>query len=79
MNWVSILAMKQFCFGSKCAREIRKNRAVHHTNWQWRLDEVFVKINGERFYLWRAIDHECEVLESFVTKRRDKAVPRNAS
>ena len=31
-----------------------------------------MKINGERYYLWRAIDHEGEVLESFVTKRRDK-------
>jgi putative transposase len=31
-----------------------------------------VKINGEMHYLWRAVDHEGEVLESFVTKRRDK-------
>jgi putative transposase len=31
-----------------------------------------VKINGERHYLWRAVDHEGEVLESFVTKKRDK-------
>jgi putative transposase len=36
------------------------------------LDEVFAKINGERHYLWRAVDHEGEVLESFLTKRRDK-------
>ena len=33
---------------------------------------MFVKINGERHYLWRAVDHEGEVLESFVTKTRDK-------
>lgn len=39
---------------------------------QWHLDEVFVKINGMKHYLWRAVDHEGEVLESFVTKRRDK-------
>lgn len=32
-----------------------------------------VKINGEMRYLWRAVDHEGEVLESFVTKTRDKA------
>jgi len=31
-----------------------------------------VKINGETHYLWRAVDHEGEVLESFVTKRRDR-------
>lgn len=36
------------------------------------MDEMFVKINGERHYLWRAVDHEGEVLESFVTKTRDK-------
>ena len=59
-------------FGSKFAREIRKNRAGQHSNWQWHLDEVFVKINGERHYLWRAVDHEGEVLESYVTKKRDK-------
>ena len=33
---------------------------------------MFVKINGEMRYLWRAVDHEGEVLESFVTKTRDK-------
>jgi putative transposase len=37
-------------FGSKFAGEIRKNRAGQHSNWQWHLDEVFVKINGERLY-----------------------------
>ena len=33
---------------------------------------MFVKINGGTHYLWRAVDHEGEVLESFVTKRRDR-------
>ena len=32
-------------------------------------DEVFVRINGERHYLWRAVDHEGEMLRSWVTKR----------
>ena len=31
-----------------------------------------MKVNGERHYLWRAVDHEGEVLESFVTKMRDR-------
>ena len=60
-------------FGTKFAVEIRKKRVDRNLNWQWHLDEVFVKINGERFYLWRAVDHEGEVLECSVTKRRDKA------
>jgi len=37
------------------------------------LDEMLVKINGEMHYLCRAVDHEGEVLESFVTRTRDKA------
>jgi putative transposase len=57
------------------AAEIRGRRvqAVRNCHQRrWHLDEVFVKINGERHYLWRAVDHEGEVLESFVAKRRDK-------
>ncbi len=63
-------------FGPMFAAEIRRKRVDHmraYTQWRWHLDEVFVKINGEMHYLWRAVDHEGEVLESFVTKRRDKA------
>ena len=42
------------------------------SKWTWQVDELFVKINGERHDLWRALDHEGEVLESGVTKRRNK-------
>jgi putative transposase len=62
-------------FGPMFAREIRKKRMhpnPNHSNWKWHLDEVFVKINGETHYLWRAVDHEGEVLEAYVTKRRDR-------
>ena len=58
------------------ASEIRRKRVRRmrqFTHWKWHLDEVYVKINGEMRYLWRAVDHEGEVLESFVTKDRDKA------
>ena len=63
-------------FGPMFAAEIRRKRVQamrQHTHWKWHLDEVYVKINGEMRYLWRAVDHEGEVLESFVTKTRDKA------
>jgi len=56
-------------------REIRKKRLQppqNHSNWRWHLDEVFVKINGETHYLWRAVDHEGEFLEVYVSKRRDR-------
>ena len=62
-------------FGPMFAAEIRKKRSASmraHIQWRWHLDEVFVRINGETYYLWRAVDHEGEVLESFVTKKRDR-------
>jgi transposase-like protein len=34
---------------------------------------MYVKLNGEMVYLWRAVDHEGEILESYVTKKRDKS------
>ena len=63
-------------FGPMFASEIRRKRVQHmrsYTHWRWHLDEVFVRINGKQKYLWRAVDHEGEVLESFVTETRDKA------
>ena len=61
-------------FGPMFASEIRRRRieGMRSSHWRWHLDEIFGKINGERHYLWRAVDHEGEVLESFLTKARDK-------
>ena len=62
-------------FGPLFAADIKKKRSATtspHTQWRWHLDEVFVKIGGQNCYLWRAVDHEGEVLESFVTKKRDR-------
>jgi len=62
-------------FGPMFAAEIRKKRSASmrtHIQWRWHLDEVFVRINGATYYLWRAVDHEGEVLEAFVTKKRDR-------
>jgi putative transposase len=59
-----------------CHETVRiRKRRIHHrsfSQWRWHLDEVFVRINGETHYLWRAVDHEGEVLEVFATKRRDR-------
>lgn len=63
-------------FGPMFAADIRRQRVRRmrgYRQWRWHLDEVFVKINGERHYLWRAVDHEGEVLESYVTKKLDKS------
>ena len=62
-------------FGPMFAAEIRKWRSASmraHSQWRWHLDGVFVRINGDIYYLWRAVDHEGEVLEVFVTKKRDR-------
>ncbi len=61
-------------FGPMFASEIRKRR-IHHRSfslWRWHPDGVFVRIDGETHYLWRAVDREGEVLEVFATKRRDR-------
>ena len=58
------------------AAEVRKRRADARRGspeWRWHLDEVFVKINGVTHYLWRAVDHEGEVLEAVATKQRNTA------
>ena len=62
-------------FGPMFAGDVRRLRVSAmrgYRHWRWHLDEVFVKINGETHYLWRAVDHEGEILESYVTKTRDK-------
>ena len=59
-------------FGKSIAQSIRIKRRHKCSNWQWHLDEVFIKINGEKHYLWRAVDHNGEVLECYVSKKRDK-------
>ncbi len=62
-------------FGPLFAREIRRrrvNRMRGFRHWRWHLDEMYVKLDGEMVYLWRAVDHEGEILESYVTKTRDK-------
>ena len=63
-------------FGPMFAADIRRQRISRmrgFRQWRWHLDEMYVKLNGEMVYLWRAVDHEGEVLESYITKTRDKA------
>jgi len=63
-------------FGPLFAADIRRQRVSRmrgFPHWRWHLDEMYVRLNGEMVYLWRAVDHEGEILESYVTKTRDKA------
>src|SRR6266404_2710928 len=52
------------------ARRLRRRRP--RPSDRWYLDEMLVRIGGERMYLWRALDHEGEVLDMLVQRRRDK-------
>ena len=58
-------------FGTMFARRLRARRP--RAGSQWHVDEMVAVINGKRLYLWRAVNHEGEVLDILVQKRRDKA------
>jgi putative transposase len=57
-------------FGPAIARQLRRCRP--RPSDRWHLDEMVVRIAGKRMYLWRAVDHEGEVLDMLVQRRRDK-------
>ncbi len=57
-------------FGPGFARRLRRSRP--RPSDRWHLDEMVVRIAGKRMYLWRAVDHEGEVLDVQVQRRRDK-------
>ena len=50
-------------FGTLFAKDLKAKSLNRPSNWRWHIDEVFVKINGETHYLWRAVDHEGTILE----------------
>jgi putative transposase len=57
-------------FGPMMARRLRQRRP--RPSDRWHLDEMVVRIAGKRMYLWRAVDHEGEILDALVQRRRDK-------
>src|SRR6266478_4541893 len=56
-------------FGPGFARRLRRSRP--RPSDRWHLDEMVVRIAGKRMYLWRAVDHEGEILDMLVQRRRD--------
>ena len=73
---VTYETVRHWCqkFGQTYANELRRRRP--RTGDKWHLDEVFVSINGEQHYLWRAVDQDGTVLDILVQSRRDKAAAR---
>ena len=69
---VSHESVRQWClkFGRSYARTLRRRQARPGDTWF--LDEVFITINGQQYYLWRAVDQDGDVLDILVQKRRDK-------
>ncbi|MEH6477442.1 MAG: IS6 family transposase [Sneathiella sp.] len=62
-------------FGPMFTVEIKKKRSASMRSspqWKWHRNEVFIRIIGELHYLWGAVDHEGEVLEALVTKKRNR-------
>ncbi len=55
------------------AGDIRRQRVSRMRGFRGHLDEMYLKLNSEMVYLWRAVDHEGEIMESYVTRSRDKA------
>ena len=69
---VSYEAIRQWCqsFGLDYARRLRRRRGRMGDTWY--LDELFVTIQGQRKYLWRAVDQDGDVLDILVQSRRDR-------
>ena len=58
-------------FGPAIAANIRRRRK--RPDCIWHLDEMVVRIDGKRMFMWRSVDSEGEVLDVLVQKRRNKA------
>jgi len=54
-----------------CRQRVSRMRGFRP--WRWHLDEMYVELNGKMVLCWRAVDHDGEVLESYVEQTRDKA------
>jgi putative transposase len=69
---VTYETVRQWClkFGQDFANELRR-RAPRRGD-KWHLDEVYLSINGQRYYLWRAVDQDGYVLDILVQSRRNK-------
>ena len=63
-------------FGPVIARRLRWRRP--QPNDRWHLDEMVVRIAGKRMYLWRAVDHESEVLDMLVQRRQPRGTAADA-
>ena len=68
-------AVRYWCrkFGQAFANQLRRRPRPGDT---WHLDEVFLTINKERHYLWRAVDQDGNILDTLVQQQRDQAAAK---
>ena len=73
---VSYETVRQWCgkFGPDYARQLKRRQG--RLGDTWFLDEVFVTINGQRQYLWRAVDQDGDLIDILVHPRRDGRAAR---
>jgi len=69
---VSYESIRRWChkFGPVIAAEIRRRRPQPKDTWH--LDEMYIKMNGKTYYLWRAVDADGMVLDILVQERRNQ-------
>ena len=72
-------AVRYWCrkFGQTYANQLRRRRP--RPGDKWHLNEVFLTIPGERYYLWRAVDQDGNILDILVQRRRDKRAAKRSS
>jgi len=73
---VTYESIRRWCrkFGQPYANALRRRRP--RPGDKWHLDEVFITINGQTHYLWRAVDQDGNILDILVQRRRDKAAAK---
>ncbi len=69
---VTYETVRQWCqkFGPDYARKLKKRQG--RLGDAWYLDEVFITIQGDRHYLWRAVDQDGDTIDIFVQRKRNK-------
>ena len=74
---VSYETTRQWCAksGPEYARRLKRRQG--RLGDTWFLDEVFITINGQRQYLWRAVDQDGDLIDLLVQPRRDARAARS--
>ena len=75
---VTYETVRQWCqkFGPDYARKLKKRQG--RLGDTWHIDEVFVTIQGQRQYLWRAVDQDGDTIDILSPTETQSSVQLNA-